>query len=181
MKKALILLAEGFEQSEALVTHDILLRSKQIDVKLASISKELVVAASSGLQVKADVLLTNVNLDEIDFIVLPGGMPGVKNLFASFFVTEAIKQMKEKGKHVHAICAAPFILGNLGYLDELSYTCFPSFQAGKGIYTGDGVTLDKDTITGKAMGYSTEFGLKIVELEVGELAASGVKASILGE
>ena len=57
MKKAIILLADGFEQSEALVTHDILLRSKQIDVKLVTINKSKEVLASSGLKIEADLIL----------------------------------------------------------------------------------------------------------------------------
>ena len=182
MKKAIILLADGFEQSEALVTHDILLRSKQIDVKLVTINKSKEVLASSGLKIEADLTLSELNnVDEYDFLVLPGGMPGVKNLYSSYFAMELIKTFIKNKRHVHAICAAPFILGSIGYLDDKSYTCFPSFETGKGRHLQEGVVVDKNTVTGKAMGYSTEFGLNIVRLEINEDTANGVKKSILGE
>ncbi|MDY6429766.1 MAG: DJ-1 family glyoxalase III [Bacilli bacterium] len=183
MKKALILLANGFEESEALVTHDLLLRSKQMEVKLVSITSDKIVTASSGLAVVANELLNEIkDIDLYDFLVLPGGMPGVKNLFESLLVREIIKRFKEKGKHIHAICAAPSILNAMGYLKDYSYTCFPSFQGKDGAYKIEkGVVLDKDTVTAKAMGYSIDFGLTIVEFELGKEAREIVEKSILGK
>jgi 4-methyl-5(b-hydroxyethyl)-thiazole monophosphate biosynthesis len=170
MKRALIVLADGFEQTEALTTQDVLLRTHEAEVTLASISKSLVVESSSLLRVQANALLEDLDLNGFDFLILPGGKRGVENLKASKKVIEAIRFFKEKGKHVHAICAAPSILGELGYLDGLDYTCFPGFEKGKGRYQDEGAVICQETVTGHSMYYTIAFAEKIVELELGKEA-----------
>jgi 4-methyl-5(b-hydroxyethyl)-thiazole monophosphate biosynthesis len=170
MKRALIVLADGFEQTEALTTQDVLLRTHEAEVTLASISKSLVVESSSLLRVQANALLEDLDLNGFDFLILPGGKRGVENLKASKKVIETIRFFKEKGKHVHAICAAPSILGELGYLDDLDYTCFPGFEKGKGHYQDEGAVICQETVTGHSMYYTIAFAEKIVELELGKEA-----------
>ncbi len=176
--EALILLADGFEQSEALITHDIFTRSHFIHPVLASIHDREEVTSSMGLRVKADVLLKDIDLSAFDFLVLPGGKRGVENLFADARVVKAIAFFKENGKDVHAICAAPSILGRLGYL-KAPYTCYPGFETMEG-HTGEGVVKAGTQITGKGMGFTTEFALEIVALYGGDEAKEKIRASIRG-
>lgn len=181
MKKALILLADGFEQVEALATHDVFHRSGGIKTTLASIKDNLELVTSSGVHVKADALLSDLDLDEYDFIVLPGGKLGVENLGSSPLVKKALEKFHDEGKHIHAICAAPSILGGLGYLDGKNYVCFPGFQKGNGHWQDTGVVKDGGTITGRSMGYSVDFACAIASFEVGEGCLKNIYAGIRGE
>ena len=180
LMNALIFLADGFEMSEALVTFDILTRSHLIHPKLISISSSLEVTTSMGVAVKADNRLEDIRLDEFDMIILPGGKKGVENLASSKQVKDAIISFKEKGKDVHAICAAPSILGKLGYLDGKNYTCFPGFESGKGNYINTGVVTDGHLVTGHSMGYSMSFAEAIVALYYGEEEVNHIRKGTLG-
>ena len=179
--KALLLLAEGYETVEALQTVDVLTRTHRIEVTTASISDSLVVPSSIGIEVKANALLREIDLQNYDFLVLPGGKKGVENLGKSPFVLTTIAAFLDKGKDVHAICAAPSILGALGYLDGLPYTCFPGFQKGKGIYQDVGVVVTPHIITGHSMGYTLPFAEAIVEKYLGKEGKEAVAPGIYGK
>ena len=181
MKNALILLADGFEETEALSTHDIFTRSHEIKTTLASIKDGLVVTTSMGLKVFADTLLKDINPDDYDFLVLPGGKLGVDNLKASQEVISLVKRFHEEGKGHYAICAAPSILGELGYLDGRNYTCFPGFQVGKGNWLDEGSVTDGDLITGRSMAYTIEFAEAIVKKEVGDKALERIYPGTRGK
>lgn len=180
MIKGLMLLADGFEQTEALTTHDILTRTHEIDLEYVSIKDDLVVESSMGLEVKAKNILKNVCVDDYEFIVLPGGKGGVDNLKASPLVLETVRKFHEAGKKHFAICAAPSILGELGYLDGKNYTCFPGFQKGNGIYIHEGSVIDGDLVTGHSMGYTIEFASNIVRVLLGEAALEGIQKGVKG-
>lgn len=180
MKYALILLADGFEETEALATHDILRRSHQIQPILASIKNEATVTSSAGLKVIADLLLKEAKLDDYSFLVLPGGKVGVENLKSSKQALEAIRLFRKQGKGVYAICAAPSILAEEGYLDGFSYTCFPGFETGNGSYSGKEVEVDGDWITARSMAYTIPFAEKIVEKEVGLEAVKMIQPGTKG-
>ena len=92
MKKAIILLADGFEETEALTTHDIFTRSHEIETTLVSTKDELIVTSSMGLKVVADILLKDIDPDSYDFLVLPGGKLGVDNLKANSEVLSLVKK-----------------------------------------------------------------------------------------
>ncbi len=178
--KALITLANGFEQTEALTTMDIFCRSGMIEPTLASIDGNIEVTSSMGLVVKANKLLKEINPDEYDFLVLPGGKKGVDNLLASKEVEELIKGFKDNNKDVYAICAAPSILGKYGYLKGLNYTVYPGFEGEYGNLVNEGVIQDKNMITGRAMAFTIEFALKIVEARCGKEVADKVLFSARG-
>ena len=124
-----VFLAEGFEETEALAPVDVMRRAK-LDVKTVGVTGECV-TSSHGVPVKADITIDNIDLDDVQGVVLPGGMPGTLNLEANEKVIEAVKYSCENGKIVAAICAAPSILGHLGILDGKKATCFPGFEKGK--------------------------------------------------
>ena len=179
MKKCFIILEDGFEECEALITHDVLTRTGEIKVTLAG-GKSIDVVSSMGVHVKADKLLKELDVNEFDFCVLPGGKVGVDNISSSELDIEVIKKMFSLGKHVHAICAAPSVLGNLGYLDGKKYTCFPGFNRGNGEWMDKGSIIDGTQVTGRSMGYSIEFAENIVKVEIGENYLTKVKKGIFG-
>lgn len=179
-KHALILLADGFEEIEALTCHDVFLRTGRISPTLMSVSDKLEVSTSSGLTVIAEARLSSSDPKYYDFIVLPGGKRGVDNLSSNEKVIDLLKRYHAEGKHIHAICAAPSILGKLGFLDGKNYTCFPGFQQGKGNYVDTGAVTDGTTVTGHSMGYSLDFAKAIVKLEVGEDALEAALPGIYG-
>ena len=114
MKKAAVLLADGFEEIEALTAVD-LLRRARIYVDTISISDDYMVNGSHGINVQTEDLFGEVDFGEFDMLVLPGGMPGTANLDAHDGVRRVVREFCEKGKYVGAICAAPSILGNMGF------------------------------------------------------------------
>lgn len=179
MKKCFIILEDGFEECEALITHDILRRSGQIEITLAG-GKHLDVVSSAGVVIKADALLKDLNLNEYDFCILPGGKKGVDNISESKLDKDVIKKMFALNKHVHAICAAPSVLGDLGYLDNKRYTCFPGFQRGDGEWVDTGVVTDGNLVTGRSMGHSIAFAEAIVTLEIGEQYLKKIRQGTLG-
>ncbi len=161
MYKGIIVLADGFETVEALATHDIILRSKKIESELVGLNK-LEIASSNNTIVKVKKTLKQINEEDYDFICLPGGKIGVDNLSKSSELKELLLKFYKHDKLISAICAAPSILGNYGFLDNKHYTCFPGFQKGKGIYENVGSVVDDKIITGHSMYYSIEFAERIV-------------------
>lgn len=180
MKNALILLADGFEETEALTTHDVLRRSHLVNVCLASITPDLAVRTSAGNQILADDVLEHINPANFSFMILPGGKIGVENLGKSLMVTYFINHFIREKKPIYAICAAPLILGRRGYYDGKKYTCFPGFQMGKGTWVDEGVVNDGGIITGRSMGFTIPFAKEILKQEFGEELASVVDQGIYG-
>lgn len=178
MKRCFILLEDGFEECEALISHDILLRSGQIIVDLVG-NKEIV-TTSMGVKIHTDKLLKDINLNDYDFMILPGGKVGVDNISSNELDISVIKEMIKRGKHVHAICAAPSILGELGYLDDKEFTCFPSFERGKGKWLDKGSVISKGVVTGRSMGHTIEFAENIIRVEIGEEYLQRVHEGSLG-
>ena len=169
--KGLILLADGFETVEALMSYDLFLRAG-MSVDLISISDNLMVSASNGLKVASNGLLMDTihKLSDYDFIVLPGGKRGTDNLAASPLVEKALNIMVKEGKLLAAICAAPSVLLKYGYLKDLEYTCFPGFEnPHMGIYKEDEtVVVTPKIITGRSMYWSADFAEAIIKHFLGQ-------------
>ncbi len=180
MKHALILLADGFEETEALTTHDILNRTHEIVPVLCSIKDSLQVVSSAKLKVEADILLKDVDKNAYDFLVLPGGKLGVQNLSHSADVGSLLEYFVYRKKAVYAICAAPGLLAQRGYLNDATYTCFPGFQTGKGLYTRKEVEDDGTWITARSMAYTIPFAEAIVKKELGQEAVDAIQPGIRG-
>ncbi|MEE0912958.1 MAG: DJ-1 family glyoxalase III [Ruminococcus sp.] len=159
-----VFLAEGFEETEALATLDVMRRAK-LDVQTVGVTGEYV-TGSHNITVKADINLADISRDSIEGAVLPGGMPGTLNLENSEGVIECVKYCEEKKKIVAAICAAPSILGHLGMLKDKKATCFPGFESelAGAEYTGSHTQTDGNIITAKGAGCAIEFGHAIVSL-----------------
>jgi 4-methyl-5(b-hydroxyethyl)-thiazole monophosphate biosynthesis len=160
-----ILLADGFEEIEALATADILRRA-QLEVRLVSISGARNVESSHGLTVKADDIFKKFALDNSDCIILPGGMPGAVNLFKHVWLKRALLSVNEKNGRIAAICASPaVVLGNLGILTSRNATTYPGTEKSEhgANYLDENVVVDENIITAKAPGATFEFAFKIVE------------------
>ena len=91
-----------------------------------------------------------------------------------------IKKFHDLGKKYYAICAAPSILGELGYLDGKNYVCFPGFQKGKGNWMDKGSVIDGDLVTGRSMNYTIEFASNIVRVLLGEEALERIEHGTKG-
>ena len=169
-----VFLADGFEETEALTPVDMMRRAK-LDVKTVGVTGSEV-TGSHNITVKADISLSEVLQSDIDGVILPGGMPGTLNLEKSQDVINAVRYAYESGKIVAAICAAPSILGHLGYLENRKATCFPGFETElKGAeYTAAHIETDGNVITAKGAGCAIEFGHSIISRAVSKEAADKV-------
>ncbi|MDX8341290.1 DJ-1 family glyoxalase III [Draconibacterium sp. IB214405] len=164
MKKIAVHLAEGFEEIEAISIIDVLRRA-EFDVTVVSMNKSMEVNGAHEITVKADILFEELDYDNIDMIVLPGGMQGSANLKAHSGLREQILNFDDIKKPLAAICAAPMVFGNLGLLKEKQATCYPGFEdeLHGAIITGEAVEKAENIITGKGAGVAIKFALKIVE------------------
>lgn len=180
MKKAIVFLATGFEETEAVGTIDVLRRGG-IETKIVSITGELTVTGAHGIQVTAERLFNEAGYPHYDALVLPGGMPGANHLNAYEPLKKELISYYEQHKIVAAICAAPIVFGGLGFLKGRKATCYPSFEPALtgATVTGEAVVTDDHVITGKGPGFVFQFGLAIVEALKGKAVAEEVAAGLL--
>ncbi|MEF2766110.1 MAG: DJ-1 family glyoxalase III [Dorea phocaeensis] len=182
MKKVSVILADGFEEIEALTVVD-LLRRAQIYVGTVSITDDYTVHGAHGINVQAEDLFEEVAFGESDMIVLPGGMPGTSNLNAHEGVRRVVKEFNRDGKYIGAICAAPTILGNLGLLKGKRVSCYPSVEQEiqGAVMTRTDVTVDGNLITSRGAGTAIAFALKLIEMLFGAEKAAEIAEAILYE
>ncbi|MCL2446114.1 MAG: DJ-1/PfpI family protein [Oscillospiraceae bacterium] len=169
-----VFLADGFEEIEAIAPID-LLRRAGVEVRAVGIDK--MVTGSHGIAVQCDV--AHCDVSACTGIILPGG-PGHKLLAQSPVVRNCLAAVAERGGMLAAICAAPSILGEQGYLQGKRATCYPGFEdklTGATVVDAPVVT-DGNVITAKAAGASIEFGLACVEYLCGKEKADEVATQI---
>lgn len=173
-----VFLANGFEEVEALTPVDILRRAG-LEVKTVGVGGK-VVTGSHGIPVTADLEEKDVTTDDMEMVVLPGGMPGTLNLEKSPIVCASTEYCAKNGLYVAAICAAPSVLGHLGLLEGKNAICFPGFEGElKGASLSEKfVCVDGKTVTAKGMGVAVEFGLTLVSLLVSEDEAQKIRTGI---
>ncbi len=180
MKKTGVFLAEGFEEIEGLTVVDILRRAG-IDVVTISVMGQKEVCGSHKITVLADALFEEVNFEEYEGIVLPGGMPGTTNLGGHSGVNRIIKSFAEQGKLVAAICAAPSVLGQAGILEGKKAACYPGFEdklTGAEV-TFEEVAEDGNVITSRGMGTAIPFGLRLTAYFTTEQKAKELAEAII--
>ncbi|MBQ8527935.1 MAG: DJ-1/PfpI family protein [Lachnospiraceae bacterium] len=180
MSKICVFLAEGMEEIEALTVVDICRRA-QIDTKTVSITDELAVTGSHGIKVEADMVLSEVDFDALDMIVLPGGMPGTVNLEACGPLMQKVEEFDKLGKYIAAICAAPSIFGHKGILEGKNACCYPSFEEHlKGaVVSRNPVEVSGHVITSRGMGTAIEFALAITACIKGQQCADEIAKAII--
>lgn len=174
-----VFLADGFEEIEALAPIDILRRASK-PVTVVGVTGKTVTGAH-GIKVTADVTIDEASREDIDMIVLPGGLPGADNLQNSPEVCEYIALANDKGAFIAAICAAPKILGALGLLKGKEAICYPGFENElKGAVISDKkVVCDGNIITAAGMGVAVDFALKLVELLASSEASEKIRKGII--
>lgn len=171
--------ADGFEEVEAIAALDVIRRAK-IEIESVGIGSKQI-TGSHNITVICDKTVDDIKIsDKLEGIILPGGMPGTKNLQNNSTVNDFIDYCVENGLYVCAICAAPMILGSKGLLNGRKATCFPGFEEYlEGAILGDGyVCTDGNFITAKGMGSAVNFGLAIVSAVKGEDFSAELKATL---
>lgn len=161
MAKTLLLLAEGFEEIEAVTVADVLRRA-EIEVLLVAVS-ESPVRGSHGIAILADATLAQVDADAFDALILPGGMPGAKTLREDERVLSVVRRFAEAGKLTAAICAGPTVLEAAGILKGIRATSFPGHALPSALYVEEDVVSDGTIVTSRGPATALEFALKLVE------------------
>lgn len=175
-----IFLAQGFEESEALVTYDMLCRAG-LKCTLVGVNS-ITVTGSHGVTVECPVIADDIkDFNDLDALILPGGMPGTLNLKQNSTVQAAIDYAVSGGKVIGAICAAPSILGEKGLLKGKKATCFPGFEDKLcgAILQDAGAVCDGNIVTGRSAGAVFWFGYRLIERIAGKTAADKVKESMI--
>lgn len=177
-KMTVVMLADGFEEIEALTPVDVLRRAG-LTVRTAGVGGR-VITGSHGISVACDMTEDEVRAEEVDLLLLPGGMPGSKNLDASPIVDRLIREVNARGGHLAAICAAPFILGRRGLLSGKAATCYPGFEVElKGAHLSSlSVVTDGNITTAKGMGVALDFALELVRVLLSDDAAKKIADSV---
>lgn len=179
--KVATFLAEGFEETEAIATID-LLRRAGLTVRVFSISDDLKVTGANQISVFADELMSAFNANDYKMLFLPGGMPGTLNLQKCEALMEAVKLFAQKRKWLAAICAAPSILGELGLLKGKEATCYPGFESkltGATFAVKKEVVVSDRIITSRGVGTVIPFALHIIANLVGEEKADEIEKAIV--
>ena len=167
----MVYLAPGFEEIEAVTIID-LLRRANIEVTVAGI-KDKSVRGAHGITILSDIYDKEVEPDDYDYLVLPGGQPGTDNLKKNKYIIELIKKFKHENKLIAAICAAPTVLLEAGILESKRVTSYPSEKHlfASSIYEESPVVKDGNIITSQGVGTAIDFALDLI----GEIKGSEVK------
>ncbi len=178
--KAFILLANGFEEIEAITPIDVLRRAG-IEVITLSIHDTKELKGAHNIIIEADALLSEHFNELPDIIITPGGMPGSSNLKENKMAIEMIKKQASEKKLIASICASPIVLEEADILKSIRYTCYPGFEneIKNGKFVDSRVVSDKNIITAKGPGVALEFALKIVEELIGENKANDLKKAMI--
>jgi 4-methyl-5(b-hydroxyethyl)-thiazole monophosphate biosynthesis len=179
MPKVVVILADGFEETEAVAVVDVLRRAG-IDTVIAGLH-DGPVSSARKVRVIPDTVIDTVKSDDFDMIVLPGGQPGSDNLNADPRVKELITSFSRKGKLTGAICAAPIVLASAGILEGKHVTAYPSYKdkLGGAMYEEQSVVTDGNVLTSRGAGTALTFGLAIVERLISKEKARKIKEAML--
>ena len=180
MSKVYVFLAEGFEEIEGLTVVDLLRRAK-VETEMVSIMDTKMVKGSHGIEVNADSLFAEHDYEDAALLVLPGGMPGTLNLGNHEGLCELLKKQYAENKMIAAICAAPSVFGQLGFLNGRVATCYPGFESKLegAIVCAAKVAVDGNVTTSKGMGTAIDFSLKLIEQLVDQQTALEIGQGIM--
>lgn len=179
MKRAVVLLADGFEEVEAITQIDFLRRAG-IEVVVAGVTGRDVVGGHD-IRINTDITVDEFG-DDFDALVIPGGATGAENLSADDVAMTLVRRAFDEKKLVAAICAAPgVVLGANGLLGTSTFTCYPGFEsrATSGSFVEDRVVVDGRLITSRSPGTAAEFAMAIVTALVGQDAANDLRQKTL--
>ena len=175
MAKVAVILADGFEEIEALTVVDVLRRA---NITCHMVGFKARVTGSHAIQVQADRVFDG-DLSEYDMIVLPGGMPGSAHLRDNEQLIAELQKFEQVGKKVAAICAAPIVLNRAGLLKEKEFTCYDGVQEqiADGYYRKETVVVDGQLTTSRGPATALAFAYNLVEQLGGD--ADGLREAML--
>lgn len=174
-----VLLAEGFEETEAIVPIDMLKRAG-LDVVTVSITEEKTVVGSHGLSFGCDITEKEIKLEEMEMLILPGGRVGVENLDEFERIDDLLGYAVNKNRYLAAICAAPSVLGKRSILEKKKATCYPGFEKyllGAKLSSKKAV-VDGKIITASGAGGTFDFAFAIIAELCGKETVKKVKDEI---
>ena len=180
MSKVVIIMADGYEELEAVSIIDILRRA-HIDISIAGLSEKPVVSAR-GIQILPEKTIDEIDPDSYDMVVLPGGGGCANNLIADARVSAILQNMEKTDKYTAAICAAPYVLSEAGILKNKKATSYPSYQpklVAKNVVAKDEVVIDDKVVTSQGPGTAIAFSLKLVELLEGAQVSQDIAKAML--
>lgn len=175
-----MLLGTGFEETEAIAPLD-LLRRAGIEVLTVGVNGKIVYGGHN-IGVEADILLSEMDLTNLEMIILPGGLGGVASVRASQEAMAALDFAWQNGKFVAAICAGPTVLADLGITANKNATCYPGCEGNMGgaqVHSDAPCVQDGKLITGASAGCAIPFGLQLVAALKGEETAKNIARSIV--
>lgn len=179
MKNIIVLLANRFEEIEALTPVDYL-RRRGILVDLVSIEEDLEVEGAHGIKVMADKNFKDIDFSAYDGLIIPGGMPGAANLRDDSRVIKLVKDFNNNHKLVSAICAGPIVLEEAKILDGKNVTSYPGFEDQlSGDYLEDKVVRDENIITARGPAIAVDFTIEILDYLLGSKDVVDLKNDIL--
>ena len=183
-KKAIVLMADGFEEVEAITPIDYLRRAG-IEVSAVSISDSLTVTGKwTGIKLTVDAKLSEIagKTGAYDAVILPGGMQGAANLAACAEAGTLIKEMAAGGKLIAAICASPaLVLSALGIIKGKNFTCYPGMEekVTDAKWSGDRVVTDGNIITSRGAGTAGEWAVAIIKKLTDKTTAEKIAQTVL--
>lgn len=180
MSRLAIFFAEGYEEIEALTVVDICRRCG-LEIDMVSLTEESTVKSSHGVTVQMDKTFSKVDFGEYDMLILPGGMPGTRNLEAHAGLMEQVDAFYKSGKYIAAICAAPSIFGHKGILKGRKACCYPTFEShleGAEVTAGP-VEISDNVVTSRGMGTAVDFALTIAGIFCGRGKAEQMAETIV--
>lgn len=175
-----MLLGTGFEETEAVAPLD-LLRRAGVEVKTVGVTGKIVYG-SHKIGIEADITIDQMDLNDLEMIILPGGLGGVASARASKEALDALKWAWDNGKYVAAICAGPTVLADLGITDGKHATCFPGCeeQMGSALMAENAAAVtDGRLITGTSAGCAIPFGLELITALKGKEMAERIAKQIV--
>lgn len=177
MKTALVILAECFEEIEAVAVIDILRRA-EIECTIAAQHDSKFVTGKTGIQIVADELFTETLAEQgFDLVVFPGG-PGVRHLRKDPKILKLARTQAASKGYLAAICAAPMVLHDAGLLSGRRFTAHPDVASELKMVLTDSVVCDGNIITSRGPGTAVEFGLALVEALCGKELAAEIRSAI---
>ena len=179
-RKVYIFLADGFEDIEGLMVVD-LMRRAGIQIQTVSIKSTRQITTSHGVEMFTDITMDETDFADADMLVLPGGMPGTKNLGNCERLLVLLKDHYNNEGKIAAICAAPTVLSSLGFLKGRKATCYPTMmsQLDCGEALTDPVVVDGNVITSRGLGTALTFALTLIEELLSEEKAKEIAASVV--
>ena len=177
MAKVAVILANGFEEIEAVAVIDVLRRA-QVQVVVAALEGDSAIG-SHNIRVAADCSIDELGRSDLDGVVLPGGMPGATTLRDDGRVRALVQELNQAGKLVCAICAAPIALDAAGVIAGRCATSYPGHELQDADYRTERVVEEENLITSRGPGTAIEFALTLVRRLVGHDAAIRIRQAML--